>query len=138
MRIGLDTNFMLYAEGVNDPARQAVATAMLDQRIGIEFVVPAQALLELFNVMVRKFRIDRHEARRRVEVWQKGHILAPTSDQVLEEALSLASAHQLQIWDAVILAASANLGAELLLSEDMHHGFIWRSTTVVNPFRTAH
>jgi len=35
--------------------------------------------------------------------------------------------------DAIILAAAADSGCRLLLSEDLQDGFSWRGVTVTNP-----
>ena len=40
---------------------------------------------------------------------------------------------QLANWDALVLNVSAEGGARLLLTEDLHHGFSWRGVRVVNP-----
>jgi predicted nucleic acid-binding protein len=53
---------------------------------------------------------------------------------VVLAATDLAADHQLTIWDATILAAAAEAGCRLLLSEDMQGGFTWRGVTIVNPF----
>ena len=49
-------------------------------------------------------------------------------------ATDLACDHGLTIWDSVVLAASAEAGCRLLLSEDLLEGFTWRGVTVTNPF----
>ena len=51
-------------------------------------------------------------------------------------ATDLAVAHQLGIWDAIVLSAAADAGCRLLLSEDLQDGFTWRGVTVANPFAT--
>ena len=51
--------------------------------------------------------------------------------------MELATSHQLSLWDAIMLAAAAQAGCRLLLSEDMQDGFTWRGVTVRNPFTTA-
>ncbi len=53
---------------------------------------------------------------------------------VMGEAVELAGAHQLAIWDAVVLAAAAQASCDILLTEDLQDGFHWRGVTVVNPF----
>jgi predicted nucleic acid-binding protein len=35
----------------------------------------------------------------------------------------------------MIVVAAAEAGVELLLTEDLHDGFMWRGVTVTNPFR---
>jgi predicted nucleic acid-binding protein len=49
-------------------------------------------------------------------------------------ATDLATDHGLTIWDSVVLAAAAEAGCRLLLSEDLQDGFTWRGVTVTNPF----
>ena len=55
----------------------------------------------------------------------------------MRAALRLVTAHQFQVWDAVIWAASQHTGAAVLLSEDMQDGFTLNGMTVVNPFRRS-
>ena len=38
---------------------------------------------------------------------------------------------------APMLAAAAQSGCRILLSEDMQHGFTWRGMTIRNPFHDA-
>ncbi len=54
---------------------------------------------------------------------------------MFDEALTLAAHHHIQVCDAIIVAAAAEAGADLLLSEDLHDGFAWQGVTVTNPFR---
>ena len=58
----------------------------------------------------------------------------PTDSLILIEAFDLAEKHQLQTYDAIILAAAAQGGCDVLYSEDMQHGFEWNGVLVVNPF----
>ena len=53
---------------------------------------------------------------------------------MIVNATDLACDHGLTIWDSVVLAASAEAGCRLLLSEDLPDGFTWRGVTVANPF----
>ena len=43
--------------------------------------------------------------------------------------------NNLQIWDALILAVTAENRCRILISADMQDGFTWRGVTVVNPYR---
>lgn len=52
-------------------------------------------------------------------------------------AFEISATHQLQIWDALILAVAAESRCRLLLSEDFHDRFSWNGVTVVNPFAQA-
>ncbi len=134
MRIALDTNILVYAAGMNGAARQADALAALARLEEEEVVIPAQALGELYVVLVRKGRWDGAAARREAGRWAEGYALAMTTAPVLFEAMELAATHRLGFWDSIMLAAAAEAGCALLLSEDLQDGFTWNGVTVRNPF----
>jgi predicted nucleic acid-binding protein len=48
--------------------------------------------------------------------------------------MALAADHRFDIWDACIIAAAADAGCRLLLSEDLADGLTWRGLTLANPF----
>lgn len=134
MLVALDTNLIVYAEGVNGESMAIRAERLLRSLPAPRVVLPVQVLGELFNILVRKGRFSRGQARTVVRRWSLAYALIETSPSVLASALDLSVAYELRIWDAVILAAAANAGCRVLLSEDMQHGFTWSGVTVVNPF----
>jgi predicted nucleic acid-binding protein len=97
-------------------------------------VLPVQTLGELYNVLVRKARRRPVRARDAVLSWCDAYAVVETSAPVMFNATDLAADHGLTIWDSVVLAASAEAGCRLLLSEDLQDGFTWRGVTVTNPF----
>ena len=113
-------------------------TLDLIQRLPSDAIVlPVQTLGELFNVLVRKVRRRPTRARDAVPSWRDAYPTIETSASVMVNAIDLASAHELTIWDSVVVAASAEAECRLLLSEDLQEGFTWRGVTVVNPFAPA-
>ena len=134
MRVALDTNVLAYAEGVNGEDRKATALRILRDFTEHEVVVPAQALGELFVVLTRKAKRDAAAARAAVLGWADGFPLVDTTPAVVMDAMELVAAHRLAFWDAVMLAAAAQAGCRMLLSEDMQHGFTWRGVTIQDPF----
>ena len=69
--------------------------------------------------------------------WRDAYPVIETSAAVIVNATDLATDHGLSIWDSVVLAAAAEAGCRLLLSEDLQEGFTWRGVTVVNPFAST-
>lgn len=135
MRIALDTNVLAYAEGFDDDVRNVAAAHMITSLAANELVLPVQVAAELFRVVTKKFRREATEARRIVERWRGLCPILPASTRdTFALALELADRHRFQIFDAIILAASAEAGCRLLLSEDRRDGFVWRGVTVANPF----
>ena len=129
-----DTNVLVYAEGVGDPRRERVANRVLNAIPARDFVLPAQVIGEVFRVLSRKTTASPADIKAKIARWQTFATVAPTTGSTIEAALELACEHRLQIFDATILAASAEAGCRILLSEDMPDGFVWRGVTVVNPF----
>ncbi len=137
MRIAFDSNILAYLAGVDrvadDGPKIVRARAVLTDLSGrATLVAPAQTLGELFVVLLRA-GTTREGARDIVLKFRQTFGGADTGDETLLSALDLVVAHKLQLWDALILSAAADAGCEILLSEDMQHGFVWRGVTVVNP-----
>lgn len=138
MRAALDTNILVYAEGLNGPEKALQARSLI-ARLGDRAVAPIQVLAEFYNVLTLKARLPREEARGVVSALSSFMTTIPTSGEILDHALELSVRHDLRIFDAVIVCAAAQGGCPILLSEDMHDGFSYRGTTIVNPFaRTPH
>jgi predicted nucleic acid-binding protein len=134
MRVALDTNILVYAEGVNGAERKQRAHAVLGAFAEDEIIVPVQALGELFAVLTRKARWTAAVARDAVMAWHDAYDVTATSPDVLLDAMELVASHQLSFWDAIVLAAAGQAGCRLLVTEDMQDGFTWRGVTIRNPF----
>lgn len=134
MNVALDTNVLVYAEGVHGKSMKKAALDLLRRLPQDKTVLPVQTLGELFNVLTRKAGRSRQDARFAIISWQDAFSVIDTSAQSMTLALDLATDHQLSIWDALILAVSAKGGCRLLLSEDLQEGFTWAGLTVTNPF----
>ena len=134
MRIAIDTNLLVYAEGLGDAkrcARAAEVVAVLDVR---DVVLPAQVLGELFNVLTRKAGRSAEQARDAVLSWSDAFDVADSTRDAVTAACDLAAAHQLQFWDALIVSVAVRQRCRVLLTEDLNEGFVWQGMTVVNPF----
>jgi predicted nucleic acid-binding protein len=136
LRLALDTNILVYASGLNDQDRLIQSTKVLKALNRHDVVIPAQAMGEFFNALTRKFRRPAMDARDLVTAWQERYDVAIADVSVFSKAFDLAAVHNLQFWDALILATAASAGCRILLSEDMAEGFVYRGCTVINPFAT--
>lgn len=137
MKVALDTNVLAYAEATNGTAMRTKALELIQRLPQESIVLPVQTLGELFNVLVRKAKRRPARAQTAVMSWRDAYPVVETSATAMVSAMDLASDHGLSIWDSVVLAASAEAGCRLLLSEDLQDGFTWRGVTVTNPFAPA-
>lgn len=125
---------MIYAEGEVDDPRVQTAKRLIETLPDKYIVIPCQCVGETLNWLVSKGRVEKPIAALRASRWTMRFSNQPTTPQVLSLAFELLTSHDLQVFDAIILAAASEAGAEFLLSEDMQDGFSWRGVTVVNPF----
>jgi predicted nucleic acid-binding protein len=138
-RAAVDTNILVYASGLRrvdaDEPKIAVANALISDLIRSGLIqLSAQALAELRHVLVRRSGLDGPAVTRRVARYLDLGECIPTSQSILQDAFELAVAHNLQTYDAIILAAAAQGGCDMLYSEDMQHGFEWNGVLIINPF----
>ena len=134
MRVALDTNILAYAEGLGDETRCTTALQLIEQLPSDEVVLPAQVLSELSRVLTGKTKRSTSQAREAVLGWADSFEVADSTWFAFQAALDLSVDHQLQMWDALILAVAAEHHCRMLISEDFHTGFTWRGVTIVNPF----
>lgn len=133
MRAALDTNIMAYAEGVGDADRCAKARNLVAALPVESVLIPAQAMGELYRVLVGKAGQNASAARVAVLGWTDSFEVADSTWSAFQSAMDLAVDHQLQIWDALILSIAAENHCRLLLSEDLQERFLWRGVNVINP-----
>jgi predicted nucleic acid-binding protein len=134
MRVALDSNVMIYAEGVSDAHRRHLALEIVDAIHATELLIPLQAVGELRRWLAGKGGLAKSEAVERSNRWIAEYPTQDTDQDVFLAAGELMIGHNLQAWDSIILAAAWAGGASVLLSEDMQDGFKWRGITVANPF----
>jgi predicted nucleic acid-binding protein len=136
MKFALDTNIMVYVEGINGAEGEAASRRLVAKLPEEWGVVPVQAVGELYNVLTRKARWSADRARNAIAGWCDMFAPAPTTTTAILDAIDLAADHRLSIWDSVMISVASESGCRLLLSEDLQDGFTWGGVTVANPFST--
>lgn len=136
MRVALDTNVLVYAEGFGDDVRCQSAGDLIARFKPTDLIVAVQVLGELSRVLTSKMKKSGSEVRDLLLSWSDGVVVADTTWTAFQSAMDLSVDHQISMWDALILAVAAENKCRLLLSEDFQNGFTWRGVTVVNPFET--
>jgi predicted nucleic acid-binding protein len=134
MRAALDTNILAYAEGVGDAVRCDAARSLIERLPAGKVLLPAQTLGELFRVITAKKGLSAPSARELILGWGDAFEVADSTWGSFQAALDLVADHQLQIWDALIMAVAADNHCRFLLTEDLQSGFTWRGVTIINPF----
>ena len=134
MRVALDTNILAYAEGIGDLVHRDTTMNLIKQLPPEYVLLPVQTLGELYRVLTGKTKRSPDSARASIQEWADSFEVADSTWSAFQSAFDLSVDHNLQIWDALILAIAAENHCRILLSEDLQHGFTWRGITVVNPY----
>ncbi len=137
-RIALDSNVLAYLAGVcrsGADETKITETRSLIKRLAtqVSLIAPTQAMGELF-VVLRRSGAPADEARAILIEFADAFGTSASALSSIFAAADLVVDHKLQFWDSLILAAAANAGCALLLSEDMQSGFVARGVTIVDPF----
>jgi predicted nucleic acid-binding protein len=134
--IFVDTNILVYAYDVDAGEKHVIAQALLrdcwEARSG---VVSTQVLQEFYNTVTRKLtkKLSPQSAREIVGTYQAWPVYCPTVDDILS-ASELEKQHTLSFWDSLIVVAAQNLGADILISEDLQDGRQIGNLKITNPF----
>lgn len=133
VRIGFDTNILVYAElePRSDKGRSARRLIAGAARRGI---IPVQVYGEFLNVVLRKKPDALPEALRQAADYRAAMTSPATTLDVVLAASALAIERRMQFWDCAICVTSALAGATILFSEDMQDGAEIRGLRIVNPF----
>ena len=135
-RVAIDTNILVYAEGLGEGAKVDRAIDVIAQLNPVTTLIPVQVLGELTRVLVKKGGLTLGNTKLSISHWSDTFLVAPSSQQSLLLALELAAEHSFSIWDALIMAVAQENSCRFLLTEDLQHGFRWAGIEVVNPFIT--
>ncbi|MGA9473262.1 MAG: PIN domain-containing protein, partial [Terriglobales bacterium] len=93
LRLALDTNILVYIEGVNGISRQRNATQTVAKLPRGNTFVPAQVLGELFRVLVGKAKFPREKARATIINYLELFPIIDTSPAILKSAADLSVNH---------------------------------------------
>lgn len=133
----VDTNVLIYAIDLADPAKQQAAQSWRTQLwLSGKGRISFQVLQEFYAKVIQKKISVRDVARAEVRdlmAWQP----VAADAQLFERAWKLQDRFQLSFWDALIVAAAKVASCPFLLSEDFQHHQDFDGVLVVNPFRQS-
>jgi predicted nucleic acid-binding protein len=135
----VDANVLVYAFDASAGAKQAIAQRLLERLWNEETgCVSVQVLQEFFITVTRKVAhpLSADEAADRVREFATWNVFAPTANDVLG-AMALQKQAQLSFWDAMAIEAAAELGCQVLWTEDVNDGQLLRGVCIRNPFVAA-
>jgi predicted nucleic acid-binding protein len=137
-RVFVDTNVLVYAHDIDAGDKHKVAAERIvelwESRSGL---ISVQVLQEFYVTVTRKIPapIPRAVARSILANYSVWHLETAGPETVLA-ASEIEERYQLSFGDALIVAAAAQGGADVLLTEDLASGQTIEGVRILNPFET--
>ena len=135
-RVFIDTNVLICAHDIQAGKKQEKAARILSElwesRTG---ALSTQVLQEFYVNVTRKIPtpLNRSTARDIIRQYSVWSVVEPDADMIIR-ASELEESHQMSFWDAMIVAAARQGGAEKILTEDLAHGETIDGVVIENPF----
>ena len=132
----VDTNILVYAHDTSAGSKHERARALLDQLWGTrDGCLSLQILQEFFVSVTRKVPrpLDAAAAKEIIADLSRWHVHVPAADDVLG-AIGLHQRTGISFWDAMMVRSAAEIGCEVIYSEDLNHGQPYDGARVENPF----
>ena len=136
MRVFVDTNVLVYLFDAQDPARQQRARDVVAELVRERaLVVSSQVLSELYVTVTRKLAepLPPEQALRALADLAAFPVVAVDA-ALVQRAASRSASESISHWDALIVEAAIEAGADTLYTEDLQPGSGYRGVTVVDPF----
>lgn len=132
----LDTNVLVYAYDVTDPAKQTVAQDLVRRAVAGGLVISTQVLAEFAATLLHKLipAPSSADVIALLDTLAPIRFIPPDHDTV-RRAVEAKAAYGLHFYDAMIVAAAERAGCERIWSEDFNPGQKYFGVVVVNPFQ---
>lgn len=133
----LDTNILVYTFDSTAPAKQSAARELVEGALEHQSgVISYQVVQELLNVATRKFAnpLTTQQAQRYLDTVLEPLCGVFASTSLYRKTIHLQGRWRFSFYDSLIIASALQAGCRTLFSEDLRHGQVIESLTIVNPF----
>lgn len=135
-RVFLDTNILIYAYDASaDQKNRAAKDILVELWNSKRGMLSTQVLQEFFVSVTSKIKkpLSIEKAKLIIRDLLHWEVIINDESSILN-AVDIHKKHQFSFWDAMILQAAVNGGAQLLYTEDMTHGQVVQGIRIMNPF----
>ena len=136
MKRFIDTNVLVYAYDDDEPTKRARAQHLIgDMWERHDGAISIQVLQEFVVTVTTKWRdrIAPVNAREVIEAYDDWRPFSPETADVVA-AIDVAAGAGISFWDALVVVAARQSGADVLLTEDLNHGQVIEGVRIENPF----
>ncbi len=132
----LDTNVLVYAYDITDPAKQRIAQDLVRKAVAGGLIISTQVLAEFAATLLHKL-IPAPSSEDVIALWDTlaPIRLIPPDNEIVRRAVEARAAYGLHFYDGMIVAAAERAGSERIWSEDFNPGQKYFGVVAANPFQ---
>ena len=132
----LDTNVLVYAYDITDPAKQRIAQDLVRKAVAGGLVISTQVLAEFAATLLHKLipAPASEDVIDLLDTLAPIRLIPPDSD-IVRRAVEARAAYGLHFYDGMVVAAAEHAGCERIWSEDFNPGQKYFGVVVANPFQ---
>jgi predicted nucleic acid-binding protein len=134
----IDTNVLIYHLDNTDERKHQVAELIVRDALTTgNACISAQVVQECVNVALRKSKmaLPLEEVRQYLDAVLVPLMQVTANEALYHRALDVQGRWRFSFYDSLIVAGAMAAGCRTLWSEDLQHGQILGSLTVIDPFR---
>src|SRR5688572_19675269 len=136
-RVFLDSNIVVYLFDERAPGKRRLVGELV-QKFAEERtvrVISTQVLQESYSALTRKHGLDRASTITLLQKMEKSGARVQTLDApLIWRAATRSIEDKISFWDGLIVESAIAAQCTRLYTEDLQHGRVFGSVTVVNPF----
>jgi predicted nucleic acid-binding protein len=131
----LDTNVLVYAYDVGNPAKRGIAQDLVRRALNGECIVSTQVLAEFASTLLHKPAppLPAADVADLLDVLGPIPLITPDGD-IVRRAVQAHAKYGLHFYDGMIVAAAERAGCERIWSEDLSAGQEYFGVVIANPF----
>jgi predicted nucleic acid-binding protein len=131
----LDTNVVVYAYDITDPAKQRIAQDLVRKAVAGELVISTQVLAEFAATLLHKLipAPSSEDVIALLDTLAPIRLIPPDHD-IVRRAVEAKETYGIHFYDGMIVAAAERASCEKIWSEDFNHGQKYFGVSVANPF----
>ena len=132
-KIFLDSNIFIYIYSNTEQLKSDICKNAISEN---DCCTSTQALNELSNVCLKKWKIDRLTIENAIDEICSACEVNLIDDDTIKKALYINEKYKYSYYDCLMLASAIENGCQKIFTEDMHDGQLVENTlTIVNIFK---
>jgi predicted nucleic acid-binding protein len=132
-KVFIDTNILLYSYSKNEPIKQQKSLEVINENIDFA-IISKQVINEISNIFFRKFALNATQIKQNINDIYQAISVVDFDKETQFLAIEIKQKHQIQFYDALIIATAIQNNCNILYSEDMQHSQTIDRLKIINPF----